>query len=100
MAARFTVFLDPDLCWIAVVASQMVTGQQTRNPSAGAPTFPVSGWATPANWTPQQDHRNMMDQLGIGALRPGPSGNEKPLITPTTMSRRLIRFRICPMRSP
>jgi lysophospholipase L1-like esterase len=29
------------------------------------------------NWTAQQDHRNMMDQLGIKALRPGPSGNEK-----------------------
>jgi lysophospholipase L1-like esterase len=29
------------------------------------------------NWTAEQDHRNMMDQLGIKALRPGPSGNEK-----------------------
>ena len=26
--------------------------------------------------TTQQDHQNMMDQLGIRALRPGPSGNE------------------------
>jgi len=26
--------------------------------------------------TAQQDHKNMMDQLGIRALRPGPSGNE------------------------
>jgi lysophospholipase L1-like esterase len=31
----------------------------------------------PVNWTAEQDHRNMMDQLGIKALRPGPSGNEK-----------------------
>ena len=31
----------------------------------------------PPNWTAQQDHQNMMDQLGIKALRPGPSGNEK-----------------------
>jgi lysophospholipase L1-like esterase len=31
----------------------------------------------PANWTAEQDHQNMMDQLGIKALRPGPSGNEK-----------------------
>ncbi len=30
----------------------------------------------PANWTAAEDHRNMMDQLGIKALRPGPSGNE------------------------
>jgi hypothetical protein len=28
------------------------------------------------NWTAAEDHRNMMDQLGIKALRPGPSGNE------------------------
>src|SRR5438477_10366431 len=32
--------------------------------------------APPNNWTAAQDHQNMMDQLGIKALRPGPSGNE------------------------
>jgi len=26
-------------------------------------------------WTAEQDHRNMMEQLGITKLRPGPSGN-------------------------
>jgi lysophospholipase L1-like esterase len=30
----------------------------------------------PMNWTAEQDHQNMMDQLGIQVLRPGPSGNE------------------------
>src|SRR5258706_7879171 len=30
----------------------------------------------PVRWTAAEDHRNMMDQLGIKALRPGPSGNE------------------------
>jgi lysophospholipase L1-like esterase len=29
------------------------------------------------SWTAEQDHRNMMDQLGIKALRPGYSGDEK-----------------------
>jgi hypothetical protein len=29
------------------------------------------------NWTAADDHKNMMDQLGIKALRPGPSGDEK-----------------------
>src|ERR1044071_2709663 len=29
-----------------------------------------------SSWTTAQDHQNMMDQLGIKALRPGPSGNE------------------------
>src|SRR5215469_9602346 len=27
-------------------------------------------------WTNAQDHQNMMEQLGIKSLRPGPSGNE------------------------
>jgi hypothetical protein len=30
----------------------------------------------PVTSTAEQDHQNMMDQLGIKALRPGPSGNE------------------------
>jgi lysophospholipase L1-like esterase len=46
---------------VAVVVCQISTGQQPP----------------PANWTAEQDHQNMMDQLGIKALRPGPSGNEK-----------------------
>jgi hypothetical protein len=29
------------------------------------------------DWTAQQDHQNMMDQLHIKSLRPGPSGDEK-----------------------
>jgi len=38
----------------------------------------ASGQTAPApkNWTAAEDHRNMMEQLGIQALRPGPSGNE------------------------
>src|SRR5580700_4729572 len=46
---------------VAVVVCQMPRGQQSG----------------PTNWTAEQDHQNMMDQLGIKALRPGPSGNEK-----------------------
>lgn len=30
----------------------------------------------PVTFTAEQDHQNMMDQLGIEALRPGPSGDE------------------------
>ncbi len=40
-----------------------------------APAIAQTG-AGPA-LTADQDHQNMMDQLGIKALRPGPSGNEK-----------------------
>ena len=46
---------------VGVLACQVVAGQQSQ----------------PTNWTAEQDHQNMMDQLGIKALRPGPSGNEK-----------------------
>ena len=35
-----------------------------------------SAAAETKDWTTQQDHQNMMDQLGIKKLRPGPSGNE------------------------
>ena len=43
---------------------------------------PVAAQQTPAspepkNWTAAEDHRQMMEQLGIKALRPGPSGNEQ-----------------------
>jgi lysophospholipase L1-like esterase len=30
----------------------------------------------PQNWTAADDHHNMMEQVGVKALRPGPSGNE------------------------
>ncbi|TDW97282.1 glucuronyl esterase domain-containing protein [Dinghuibacter silviterrae] len=33
--------------------------------------------APPVTFTAEQDHQNMMDQLGIKTLRPGPSGNER-----------------------
>jgi hypothetical protein len=37
----------------------------------------TSTTSVPKGWTTQGDHRNMMNQLGIKTLRPGPSGNEK-----------------------
>jgi hypothetical protein len=40
--------------------------------AAQAPSLPP-----PVTFTTDQDHQNMMDQLGIKALRPGPSGDEK-----------------------
>jgi lysophospholipase L1-like esterase len=46
---------------VFVVLCQISTGQQS----------------SPSTWTAEQDHQNMMDQLGIKALRPGPSGNEQ-----------------------
>jgi hypothetical protein len=46
--------------------------QQSRPQSAAASTLPEA-----KNWTAAEDHKNMMERLGITALRPGPSGNEQ-----------------------
>ena len=44
--------------------------------AAGLAVLPVLGQdAAPPAWTAADDHRNMMQQLGIKALRSGPSGN-------------------------
>jgi lysophospholipase L1-like esterase len=48
----------------------------TRALIAGLALFCAGAVTAQQNWTADQDHRNMMDQLGIKALRPGPSGNE------------------------
>ena len=48
--------------WLAVE----LCGQQYSAP-AGA-----SGPPQPMNWTAEQDHQNMLDQLGIKVLAPGP----------------------------
>jgi len=53
---------------LALSASTLcVCGQSAPASGSGAASEPM-------NWTTQQDHKNMMDQLGIKALRPGPSG--------------------------
>ena len=38
----------------------------------------------PVTFTSEEDHQNMMGQLGITALRPGPSGNEKACLLYTS----------------
>src|SRR3954449_872728 len=41
-----------------------------------AATLWGQGGVDTKTWTAADDHRNMQEQLGIKALRPGPSGNE------------------------
>ncbi len=45
------------------------SAQNTATPAAGK-------YPPPVNFTTEQDHRHMLQQLGIKALRPGPSGDE------------------------
>ena len=54
--------------WVCLVLSGLGTllAQESAEPAA----------PEPRTWTTEEDHRNMMAQLGIRKLRPGPSGNE------------------------
>ena len=57
-------------CILVICVAGVLAGWQATTPPS------ASGLPQPTNWTAAEDHRNMMDQLGIKALRPGPSGNE------------------------
>jgi hypothetical protein len=58
------------LCLVAVlmIVSRAATLRGQQSSASAAPE--------PKNWTSAEDHQNMMAQLGIRTLRPGPSGNE------------------------
>jgi hypothetical protein len=51
---------------LLLVSMPNLRGQSGSSGSNSAPAA--------LEWTAQQDHKNMMEQLGIKALRPGPSG--------------------------
>src|SRR5450759_3091494 len=56
------------LLLLLILIASRITAQ---NPSGSTQQL-----TPPVQFTADQDHRNMMDQLGIKSLRPGPSGNE------------------------
>src|SRR5690348_4192061 len=59
---KFFLFL------VAIVISEFIIAQDT--------TINGVSYPKPVNFTSQQNQENMMKQLGIQSLRPGPSGNE------------------------
>jgi lysophospholipase L1-like esterase len=62
---------------ITIALRADLLGQQPAAPSpARASGIGRADLPQPMNWTTEQDHQNMMDRLGIKALRPGFSGNE------------------------
>ena len=64
-------------CYLIAIAGLAALGPLfAQQPSPPGPTPPVAGATATKEWTAADDHQNMMDQLGIKALRPGPSGNE------------------------
>jgi hypothetical protein len=65
----------------ALAAAALVAAALYWPPSALALAVPAAQAADgagppPVTFTAEQDHRNMMEQLGIQALRPGASGDE------------------------
>ena len=55
---------------LALLGALLLSGTAASSFARGAAPAPL-------NWTAEQDHQNMMGQLGITALRRGPSGQAK-----------------------
>src|SRR5688572_13612045 len=67
------------LALAALVVAPLRAQQQAPAPPASNASNTASRSADSAtrSWTTADDHKHMMRQLGITALRPGPSGNEQ-----------------------
>ncbi|HWW87595.1 MAG TPA: tetratricopeptide repeat protein, partial [Vicinamibacterales bacterium] len=59
-----------------IVPQPAPAGQQPTTSSATVPAATVAAPNNPNAAATAADHQNMMEQLGVNALRPGPSGNE------------------------
>ncbi len=62
---------------LAIPPSTSLVSLQGPAQSSTAAPADARGLPQPVNWTAAEDHRNMMEQLGIRKLRPGPSANER-----------------------
>lgn len=67
-----THFFSRTSAWVAFGLTVAVSAGTLSAQTAATPGADT----TPLNWTTQQDHQNMKDQLGIKTLRPGPSGRD------------------------
>ncbi len=59
--------------WTIIIAALLTLPVWAVELSAHAQSVPRGDAAASLNWTAEQDHRNMMEQLGITKLRPGRS---------------------------
>jgi hypothetical protein len=57
-----------------LVAGSLLSGTSNMRAQGSAPGSVLQ---PPVTFTAEQDHQNMMNQLGIKELRPGPAGDEK-----------------------
>src|ERR1035441_1589145 len=61
-------------CSVLTILAQLITSGALRAQTSASPGTDAGKDHALLNWTAQQDHKNMMEQLGIIRLRPGPSG--------------------------
>ncbi len=61
---------------LVILPASRVFGLQSSMQVPNPAPAEASNLPQPMNWKTAEDHQNMMDQLGIKVLRPGPSGNE------------------------
>ena len=64
------------LAFLLLSSPIAMMGQQAQETQARGGALGQNSTPAPATMTAAQDQQNMMDQLGIVALRPGPSGSE------------------------
>ncbi len=69
-SARALVRSGLMFCFLSLLLAPWLLHGQATNAVVTAP----GNVPAPLEWTAQQDHQNMMAQLGITRLRPGPSG--------------------------
>ena len=62
-------------CGLAIFTALGGHGSRAQQP-APAPVSAPPPTLSPGGWTAAEDHQDMMKQLGIRILRPGPSGND------------------------
>ena len=60
--------------WVCCLAAFLTSRSSLPGQSGDSVSSEPRKAAEPLKWSAQQDHRNMMEQLGITRLRPGPSG--------------------------
>ena len=68
---KFSAFTVPAAFLLAALSALIIAATSLGRTDDGAQR---AGLPEPVNFTAQQDHQNMMEQLGIKTLRPGPSG--------------------------
>ena len=73
--------------WVCLVLSGLGTLLAQESAAPAAPE--------PRNWTTQEDHQDMMAQLGIRSSVRAPAATRTPPIMPITTRLRRIRFRTC-----